>query len=77
MKDEHLQKQYQRIDKDDWERQRKDRDKSQFYSIKHELYVMDGLVFRLKQIHVVIPSRLVKRVIKAARSLGYLGMTKT
>lgn len=75
MKDEQLQKLHQRIVSEDWERHRKDKDISQFYSIRHELYVMDGLIFRLNQI--VIPSCLQRKVIKAAHSLGHLGMTKT
>ena len=61
--------------KEDWEKHRKDADISQFYSIKDELYVADGLVFRLNQI--IIPGKLRRTVIKAAHSLGHLGMTKT
>ena len=74
-KDRQLQKLYSRILKEDWEKHRKDTDISPFYSIKGELYVADGLVFRLNQI--IIPLKLRKKVIKAAHSLGHLGMNKT
>ena len=61
--------------KEDWEKHRKDTDICQFYSIKGEVYVANGLVFRLNQI--IIPLKLRKKVIKAAHSLGHLGMNKT
>ena len=73
--DGQLQKLYKRILKEDWEKHRKDPDIHQFYSIKEELYVADGLIFRLNQI--VIPLTLRRVVIKATHSLGHLGMTKT
>ena len=73
--DKQLKKLCDRIMKEDWEKHRKDADISQFYSIKDELYVADGLVFRLNQI--IIPGKLRRTVIKAAHSLGHLGMTKT
>ena len=73
--DGQLQKLYKRILKEVWEKHRKDPDIHQFYSIKEELYVADGLIFRLNQI--VIPLTLRRVVIKAAHSLGHLGMTKT
>ena len=73
--DGQLQKLYKRILKEDWEKHRKDPDIHQFYSIKEELYVADGLIFRLNQI--LIPLTLRRVVIKAAHSLGHLGMTKT
>ena len=73
--DGQLQKLYKRILKEHWEKHRKDPDIHQFYSIKEELYVADGLIFRLNQI--VIPLTLRRVVIKAAHSLGHLGMTKT
>ena len=74
-KDEQLQKIYQIILREDWESYRKDKDISQFYSIRKELYAVDGLIFRLSLI--VIPACLQRAVIKAAHSLGRLGMTKT
>ena len=74
-KDRQLQKVYKRILIEDWEKQRKDTDISKFYSIKGELYVVDGLIFRLNQI--VIPTKLCRIVIKAAHSLSHLGITKT
>ena len=73
--DGQLQKLYKRILEEVWEKHRKDPDLHQFYSIKEELYVADGLIFRLNQI--VIPLTLRRVVIKAAHSLGHLGMTKT
>ena len=48
-KDKQLQKLYKRIVKEDWQRHRKDHDISPFYSIRHELYVMNGLIFRFNQ----------------------------
>ena len=74
-KDKQLQKLYQRIQKEDWEKYRKDKYINPYYSIKEELYVADGLIFRLNQI--IIPMKLQHTVIKAAHSLGHLGMTKT
>ena len=74
-RDRELQKLKERIVKEDWEKYRKDHDINQYYSIKEELYVVDGLIFRLNQI--IIPEKLRKSVIKAAHSLGHLGMTKT
>ena len=74
-KDKQLQKLYKRIVKEDWQKHRKDHDISPFYSIRHKLYVMNGLIFRFNQI--LIPPSLQNTVIKAAHSLGHLGMTKT
>ena len=74
-KDRQLQKVYKRILTEDWEKHRKDTDISKFCSIKGKLYVVDGLIFRLNQI--VIPTKLCRTVIKAAHSLGHLGMNKT
>ena len=54
---------------------RKNDDIKPFFSIRHELYVMNGLIFRFNQI--VILQKLQHTVIKAAHSLGHLGMTKT
>ncbi|CAC5361328.1 unnamed protein product [Mytilus coruscus] len=75
LKDQQLQKLKQRILKGDWEQNKKDDDISPFYYMKQELYVAEGLIFRLNQI--VIPSNLQQRVIRAAHSMGHLGMTKT
>ena len=73
--DMQLRKLYRRIQREDWEKHRKDVDISQFYNIKQELYVADGFIFRLNQI--IIPRKLRRTVVKAAHSLGHLGMTKT
>ncbi|XP_038062363.1 uncharacterized protein K02A2.6-like [Patiria miniata] len=73
--DKQLQKLHKRIRAEDWESHRKDPDITPFYSIRQELYEADGLMFRLNRI--VIPNCLQHKVIKAAHSLGHLGMTKT
>ena len=74
-KDNQLKKLFKRIVKEDWQKHRRDTDIAPFFSIRHELYVMNGLIFRFNQI--VFPARLQHTVIKAAHSLGHLGMTKT
>ena len=74
-KDKQLQKLQRRIIKEDWENHRKDTEIYQFYSIRKELYVVNGLIFRLNQI--IVPAKLQRSVIKAAHSLGHLGMMKT
>ena len=61
--------------KSDWERNKKDKDISPYYHIRNELYVAEGLVFRLNQI--IVPRTLQEKVIKAAHNMGHLGMTKT
>ena len=74
-KNTQLQKLSGRILKGDWEQYRKDPNISPFHSIRYELYSVNGLIFRLNQI--VIPTRLQRKVVKAAHHLGHLGMTKT
>ena len=74
-KDQQLQRLQQRILEEDWESHRKDTETLPFYHIRHELFVMEGLIFRGNQI--IIPRRLQHKVVKAAHSLGHLGMTKT
>ena len=66
-KDNQLKKLFKRIVKEDWQKHRRDNDIAPFFSIRHELYVINGLIFRFSQI--VIPSRLQHTVIKAAHSL--------
>ena len=61
--------------KEDWEKHKKDEYINPYYSIKEELHVADGLILRLNQI--IIPMKLQHTLIKAAYSLGHLGMTKT
>ena len=68
--DHQLQTLYKRIVKEDWRKHRKDNGIVPLFSIRHELYVMNGLIFRLNQI--VIPPSLQRTVIKAANSLGHL-----
>jgi hypothetical protein len=74
-KDEQLLKLKECILKSDWERNKKDKDISPYYHIRNELYVAEGLVFRLNQI--IVPRTLQEKVIKAAHNMGHLGMTKT
>ena len=60
---------YRRIVTEDCqEKRRKDKDIIPFYSIRHDLYVMNGLIFRFDQL--VIPLCLQRKVIKPAYSLG-------
>jgi hypothetical protein len=49
--------------KSDWERNKKDKDISPCYHIRNELYVAEGLVFRLNQI--IVPRTLQEKVTKA------------
>ena len=72
-KDKQLQMLYQKIQKEDWEKYRKDEYINPYYSIKEELNAADCLIFRLNEI--IIPMKLQHTVIKAACSLGHLGMT--
>lgn len=48
---------------------------SHFCGARHELYLVDDLIFRINQI--IIPTSLQRKVIKAAHRLGHLCMTKT
>ena len=73
--DKQLLKLYMKKVKEDWLKHRKDQGITLFFSIRHELYVMNGLIFRFNLI-VILPS-LQDTVIKAAHRLGHLGMTKT
>ncbi|XP_041470031.1 uncharacterized protein K02A2.6-like [Lytechinus variegatus] len=70
--DPQLSKLKQRITRDDWEAFRKDDDIKPFYPIRHELYIAEGMIFRLNTI--VIPATLQRKVIKAAHKMGHLGM---
>ena len=74
-KDNQLQKLSARIQTGDWERHKKDPDIMPFYGVRHELYAVDDLMFRMDRI--IIPTNLQRRVIKAAHHLGHMGMTKT
>ncbi len=64
-----------RIQKGDWNTYKKDPDIEPYFMIREELFNAEGLIFRLDKI--VIPSSLQRKVIKAAHSMGHLGMTKT
>ena len=74
-KDNQLQKLSARIQTGDWERHKEDPDIMPFYGVRHELYAVDDLMFRMDRI--IIPTNLQRRVIKAAHHLGHMGMTKT
>ena len=54
---------------------RKDKDIRQFYSIRQELSIVEGLVLRGRQI--VLPASLQQKVVRTAHRMGHLGMTKT
>ena len=68
-KDKQLQKLYQRILKENWEKYKKGDNNNPHYSIKEELYAADGLIVRFNQL--IIPMKLQHTVIKAAHSLGH------
>ena len=74
MKDSQMQKIKDRITNADWENYRRDLDVQPFLSVSKELYVAEGVIFRLQQ--VVIPRSLQRKVIRAAHSQGHLGMSK-
>ena len=74
-KDKQLLKLKVRILKCDWERNKKDVDIIPFYHIRNELFVAEGLVFRLNQI--IVPKTLQDKVINTAHNMGHFGMTKT
>ena len=73
-KDHQLQNLAARIQMGDWNKHRRDPDISCFYEARHELFVVDDLIHRIKK--TVIPTSLQRKVIKAAHHLGHLGMTK-
>ena len=72
--DNQLQKLSARIQTGDWERHKKDPDIMPFHGVRHELYAVYDLMFRMDRI--IIPTNLQRRVIKAAHHLGHKGMTK-
>ena len=61
--------------KGDWDKHKKDPDIEPFYLIREELSIAEGMLFRLDKI--VIPQSLQRKTVKAAHSLGHLGITKT
>ena len=75
LRDNQLEKLKKRITRGDWEKHKQHPDINPFYSVRQELYVADGVVFRLGQI--VLPKTLQRKATKAAHSLGHLGVTKT
>ena len=70
-----LTKLHERIQRGDWNTYKKDPDIEPYFMIREELCSAEGLIFRLDKI--VIPDSLQRKVIKAAHSMGHLGMTKT
>ena len=61
-KDKQLQKLSARIQTGDWERHKMDPDIMPFYGVRHELYAVDDLMFRMDRI--IIPTNLQRRVSK-------------
>lgn len=72
-KDEQLQRLQQRILAEDWEFHRKDIETIPFYHIRHKLFIMERLILWGNQ--MIIPRRPYCKIVKAAHSLGHLGMT--
>ena len=75
LKDEILQDVIKRMKQNDWERHKNRTEVKPYYLVRHELFLVKGLVLRCRQI--VIPEKLQKQVIKAAHSMGHFGMTRT
>lgn len=73
-KDPEMEKLKETILKGQWEQIKKDPDIAPYYSIKDQVYIAEGLIFRLDKI--IIPPKLRRKTIKAAHSMGHLGMTK-
>lgn len=69
-----MQKLRDRIRNEDWEIFRTDEHISPFYSIRKELYEVDGLILRDKQI--IIPEKLRRKTVRAAHSLGHFGSNR-
>ncbi|CAG2239918.1 unnamed protein product [Mytilus edulis] len=65
----------QRQRRNDWEKHKSRPEIATYYMVRNELYILDEVLFRLNQI--VIPESLQRKVIKAAHSMGHLGLTKT
>ncbi|CAG2202522.1 unnamed protein product [Mytilus edulis] len=74
-KDVRLQDVMQRQRRNDWEKHKSRPEIATYYMVRNELYILDEVLFRLNQI--VIPESLQRKVIKAAHSMGHLGLTKT
>ena len=60
---------------EDWENYRKDPDMTPFYHIRQELYEVDGVI--LRDIKIIAPTRLQRKIVKTAHKLSHLGITKT
>ena len=75
LKDKILQDVIKRMKQNDWERHKNRTEVKPYYLVRHELFLVKGLVLRCRQI--VIPEKLQKQVIKAAHSMGHFGMTRT
>ena len=56
-----------------WEHHKHRPETKQFYQVRHELYRVNGLILRNRQ--VVLPKRLQRDAIRAAHSMGHFGMT--
>ncbi|CAC5366628.1 unnamed protein product [Mytilus coruscus] len=74
-KDEQLLKLKDCVLKTYWERNKKNIDIIPYYHIRNELYVAEGLVFRLNQI--IVPKTLQEKLINSSHNMGHFGMMKT
>ena len=70
-----LRKLSQTIRKGNWESSKRDADLAPFYQVKEELYVSQGMIFRMERI--ILPASLQQKIIKSAHTLGHLGTKKT
>ena len=74
-KDPILRKLKEIITSETWEKYRKDPEIGQFYDVKDELYLAEGLIFRMNRI--VLPETLRVKVINKAHQMGHFGITRT
>ena len=72
--DDVSQKIIEAITNNHWENLKNKPEYTPYYGIKEELYVSDGIIFRMNKI--IVPQRLQQSVIHTAHSMGHLGMTK-
>ena len=75
LEDEELQSVTKRIQDNDWDLHKKDPLIKPYYSLRHEFYVVDNVIFRNGTI--VIPTALRSKVTKLIHRIGHLGMTNT
>lgn len=73
-KDPEMRKLKETIFKGNWQQNKRDPFIASYFSIREQIYVAEGLIFRLDKI--IVPQKLRRKTIKAAHSMGHLGMTK-